>query len=153
MGLNSSNFTLNVNASATTTSGSSNLTGKTVKELKQVFIDGVGAGAVTSVVEGTIQNNNSAIALSTLATNMGVAVSAQTKLKAVVMINEGAAGTTVTSTITGLPVGVLGASSGDNVAWIAAANPTAGGWACTSSSTITSNGASGQYLRVILFLA
>jgi hypothetical protein len=153
MPLNQSTFKLEINGAASSTSGSSTLTGKTIKALTQTFIDGAGAGAATSIVEGTIQNNNSAIALSTLATNMGVAVSAQTKLKAILIANEGAATTTVSSTITGLPVGVLGATSGDNIAWIAAANPTAGGWTCSSSSTITSNGTAGQYIRVILFLA
>lgn len=153
MSLSQSEFKIFVNGSATTSSGSSSLVGKTVKELKQQFIDGAGAGAATSIVEGTIQNNNSAIALSTLSTNMGVAVSAQTKLKAILIANEGAATTTITSTISGLPVGVLGATSGDNVSWIAASNPTAGGWTCSSSSTITSNGTSGQYIRVVLFLA
>lgn len=153
MPLSQSTFRLEINGNVSTSSGSSTLTGKTVKALTQTFIDGAGAGAATSIVEGTIQNNNSAIALSTLATNMGVAVSSQTKLKAILIVNEGAASTTITSTITGLPVGVLAGASGENVAFIAANNPSAAGWTCSSSSTITSNGTSGQFIRVILFLA
>ena len=153
MPLAQSTFKLEVNGSAFTTLGGSTTTGKTIRSLTQTFIDGAGAGAATSIVEGTIQNNNSAVALSTLSTNMGIAVSAQTKLKAVLIINEGAATTTVASTITGMPVGVLSGASGDNYAWIGATNPTAGGWTCSSSSTITSNGTAGQFIRVILFFA
>lgn len=71
-------------------------------------MDGAGAGAADDIVEATVQNDNSAVAFSSFTTQKGVALSAQTKIKAIMIVNEGAAATTVTSSVTGLPVGTLG---------------------------------------------
>lgn len=153
MALSTSQLKASLNWVSAETAGSSTLTGKTLKELVQTFVDGAGAGAADDVVEATVQNNNSPVAFSSFTTQKGTAISAQTKIKAVVIVNEGAASTTVTSSVTGLPVGVLGGATATVIPFIAASNATAGGWTCSSSSTFTSNGTAGQYIRVFMLLS
>lgn len=147
---NNTQFKVAANFYSADTSGNSSLTGKTMKEIVQNFVDGAGAGAADDIVEATVAGNNVAVALSTFQTNRGVAISAQTKIKAILIVNEGALSTTVSSNITGLPVGVLGASSGTNISFLAANNPTAAGWACTAANTFTSNGA---LIRIFMLMA
>lgn len=153
MALAASQMKVSINWVSAESSGSSTLTGKTVKEIVQSFVDGAGAGAADDVVEATVQNNNSPVAFSSFTTQKGAAISAQTKIKAILIINEGAATTTVSSSVSGLPVGALGGATSTIIPFIAANNAIAGGWACTSSSTITSNGTSGQYIRVFMLLS
>ena len=153
MALAASQMKVSINWVSTESSGSSTLNGKTCKEIVQSFVDGAGAGAADDIVEATVQNDNSAVAFSSFTTQKGVALSAQTKIKAIMIVNEGAAATTVTSSVTGLPVGTLGGATSTILPFVAANNAIAGGWACTSSSTITSNGTSGQYIRVFMLLA
>lgn len=153
MALASSQFKVSLNWVSAESAGSSTLTGKTVKEIVQSFVDGAGAGAADDVVEATVQNNNTPVAFSSFTTQKGAAISAQTKIKAILIVNEGAAATTVTSSVSGLPVGALGAATSTVIPFIAANNATAGGWTCSSSSTFTSNGTSGQYIRVFMLLS
>lgn len=153
MALAASQMKVSINWVSAESSGSSTLTGKTVKEIVQSFVDGAGAGAADDVVEATVQNNNSPVAFSSFTTQKGAAISAQTKIKAILIVNEGAASTVVTSSVSGLPVGTLGGSTSTAPTFIAANNPTAGGWSCTSSSTFTSNGTSGQYIRIFMLLS
>lgn len=153
MALATSSAKASINWVSVETAGSSTLTGKTVKEVVQSFVDGAGAGAADDVVEATVQNNNSPVAFSSFTTQKGAAISAQTKIKAILIVNEGAAPTVVTSSVSGLPVGALGAATATVTPFILASNATAGGWTCTSSSTITSNGTSGQYIRVFMLLS
>ena len=153
MSLSASQIKASINWVSAESAGSTTLTGKTNKELVQSLVDGAGAGAADDVVEATVQNNNSPVAFSSFTTQKGTAVSAQTKIKAIVIVNEGAASTVVTSSVTGLPVGALGAATSTVIPFIAASNATAGGWTCSSSSTFTSNGTAGQYIRVFMLLS
>jgi len=153
MALGNSTITLSCNASASKAVGGSTLQGKTDLQVILSLIDGSGAGAADDIVDTTITSDNSAVALSTMSTTLGEAVSAQTKIKAILIINNGAASTAISSSIATLPVGTLYGSTSTHTSFLFATAPTAAGWTCTSSSTITSNGTSPQTIRVILFLA
>ena len=148
MALDTSTLSWNINASASKTVAGSTLKGSTVTSALTALTDGAGADQADDIVDHLLNSNNVAVALSSMKTTLDEAVSAQTKIKAVILVDQGNATATVSSNITGFPSGQL--VVGGSLFYLA---PTSGGLTCTSANTITSNGTTGQNVRVIMFMS
>lgn len=148
MAIEKGTVTATLEGIGTKTIGSSTLSGNTYFEEVLRFTNGTGASQSTSVVDGLLNNNNTAVQLTTFQNTTGDYISAETKLRGIALKNNGAASTTISSSISGFPGCVLAPGG-----WVVYSNPAASPLTCSYLSTITSNGTAGQYTRVILFLS
>jgi len=148
MPLSSSTITSAISAATTKTAGQSVLTGRTEYSSVYRFANGTGASQATDVIDGTITANNTAVALSSLTTTLGEAFGTKTELKSVTFQNPATntGNITITSNITGCPVGTLAPDSEINYH-----TNHQTGLTITGNNTITANGTvTSETLRVIL---
>lgn len=147
MSLSSTTITSAVSAQATKTIGQSTVTAKTEFSNTYRFANGTAASQATDVVDSLITANNTAVALSSLTNTLGEAFGTKTELKSITLHNPSTntGNITVTSNITGCPVGTLTPDSE-----ISYHSNNATGLTISPANTITANGtAPTESLRVI----
>lgn len=151
MALGATTITSAVSASATKTIGQSTVTGKTDYSTSYRLANGTSSAQATDVIDANITANGTAVALSSLVTTLGDAFGTKTKLKSITLQNDAAntGNITITSNITGMPVGVLQPDTEINYH-----TNSAGGLTIASGNTITATGTvTTENLRVIAIVA
>lgn len=151
MALGATTITSAVSATTTKTIGQSTVTGKTDYSISYRLANGTLAAQATDVIDANITANGTAVALSSLVTTLGDAFGTKTRLKSVTLRNDSTntGNITITSNITGCPVGVLQPDSEINYH-----SNSATGLTITSANTITATGTvTTENLRVILIVA
>ena len=151
MALGSTTITSAVSAQATKTIGQSTVTGKTDYSATYRLANGTLAAQATDVIDANVTANGTAVALSALVTTLGDAFGTKTKLKSITFRNESTntGNITITSNITGCPVGVLQPDSEINYH-----SNSATGLTISSANTITATGTvTTENLRVIAIVA
>lgn len=150
MPISSAQIQMAVNVAATKSTAVTTTTAATGRRDSYVYSNGTGSLQITSAIDTniTIASNSTTTALSSLTDTLGAAFSF-TKVKGIRVYSPSTNGNvTVTSNITGFPVGVLL----PNTTW-AAATGHANGYAIAGTNTITFAGVTSDIVTLTLLVS